>query len=61
MKSILKICSNQYHIRKIVFLYFLFKNDSDLLNESGFLKTDNNRLKLEFKIILMEQKEENLD
>ena len=34
--------------RKIV-LMFLIKNDEDLLKECGFLKSDINRLNLEFK------------
>ena len=47
--------------RKIVLLLFLIKNDSDLLKESGFLKSDINRLPLEFKNILLEQYEDKLD
>ena len=47
--------------RKIVLLLFLFKNDNDLLKESGFLKTDINRLNNEFKTILIQQNEEYLD
>ena len=47
--------------RKLVLLMFLNKNDFDLLNESGYLKNDNNCLNWEFKTILMEQNEENLD
>ena len=62
MKTILKICSNQYLIiEKKALLLFLFKNNSDLLNELGFLKSDINRLNEEFKNILMEENEENLD
>ena len=45
--------------RKTVLLIFLIKNDSDLLNECGLLKSDVNRLKKEFKNFLMEQNEEN--
>ena len=47
--------------RKIVLLMFLIKNDVDLLTECGFLKIDNNRLCLEFKIFLVEQIEDYLD
>ena len=47
--------------RKIVFLLFLFQNDEDLLKECGFLKNDVNSLKKEFKNILMEENEEDLD
>ena len=47
--------------RKIVLLIFLIKIDEDLLKECGFLKSDINRLNLEFKIVLMEQNEEYLD
>ena len=46
---------------KIVLLIFLIQNDDDLLRECGFLKSDINRLNKEFKTILMEQNEENLD
>ena len=41
----------------MVLLIFLIKNDSDLLNECGFLKNDINRLNLEIRNILMEQNE----
>ena len=44
--------------RKIVLLMFLIKNDSDLLNECGFLKNDISSLKKEFRNILLEQIEE---
>ena len=47
--------------RKIVLLIFLIKNDSDLLTECGFSENDINLLNLEFKNLLMEQHEENLD
>ena len=47
--------------RKIVLIIFLIPNDDDLLKESGFLKSDINRVKNEFKIILMEQNKEYLD
>ena len=33
--------------RKIVLLMFLIEIDADLLRECGFLKNDNNRLRLE--------------
>ena len=36
--------------RKIVLLFFLNKNDLDILKGCGFLKSDNIRLPLEFKI-----------
>ena len=35
--------------RKIVLTIFLIKNDNDLLKECGFLKSDFNRLKNEFR------------
>ena len=35
--------------RKIVLILNLFKNDGDLLNECGFLKSDINRLSLEIR------------
>ena len=47
--------------RKIVLLMFLYKNDIDLLHECAFLNIDINRLFAEFKILLIEQKEEYLD
>ena len=40
--------------RKIVLLIYIIKNDGDLLNECGLLKSDTNRLCLEFQIILMD-------
>ena len=45
--------------RKI--LMFSIKNDADLLNECGFLKSDFNSLCLEYKFVIMEQSEEYLD
>ena len=47
--------------RKIVLLIFLVQNDDDLLNQSGFLKGDIDRLNKEFKTISMEQNEVYLD
>ena len=47
--------------RKIVFLVFLIKIDTDLLKQCGFLKSDINRLDEEFKTNLIEQDEEYLD
>ena len=47
--------------RKKVLIKFLIKNDSDLLKECEFLKSDTNRLFLEVKSILLEQNEEYLD
>ena len=44
--------------RNIVLIIFLIKNDEDLLKECGSLKSDIDRLNLEFKNILMEQNEE---
>ena len=44
--------------RKIVFLFFLFKNDNDLLHEIGFSERDIDRLSLEFENILTEQHED---
>ena len=46
---------------KIVLIILLIQNDKDLLRECAFLKNDINRLKKEFKNILMEQNEEYLD
>ena len=43
--------------RKIVFLLILIKDDKSVLKECGFLKSDINRLNLEFKNILVEQNE----
>ena len=40
---------------------FIIENDSDLLQECGFLKSDNNRKHEGFKNILMEQNEDYLD
>ena len=40
---------------------FLIKNDVDVLEECGFLKSDINSLNKEFKDILIEQSEEHLD
>ena len=39
----------------------LIKNDADFLQECGFLKDDNIRQCLEFKKIIIEEIEENLD
>ena len=47
--------------RNIVFLIFLIKNDKDLLEECGFLKSHINRLCLEFRKILIEQNEDYSD
>ena len=47
--------------RKIVLLMFILKNDIDLLTESELLKSDFNRLRKEFKNILIEQNEELLN
>ena len=58
----LRTCLNLFLItEKKLIIIFLIKNDEDLLNECGYLKNGNNRLKLEFRIILMEQNEEYLD
>ena len=46
--------------RKIVLLKFLVKNDKDSITECGFLKDDNNRLRNEFKAILIEENDEYL-
>ena len=50
-----------YDYRKVVFLMFLIENDKYSLHEIGFSERDINRLYLEFKNILKEQHEENLD
>ena len=47
--------------KKIVILIFLIENDSDFLNECGFLKDDINELGKEFENILIEQNEEYLE
>ena len=47
--------------RIIVLLRFLIKNDAELLQECDYLRNDFNRLGSEFKIILTEQNENNLD
>ena len=47
--------------RKIVLLMFLIQNDKNLVHEIGFSAHDVNRLNLEFKYILIEQHEEDLD
>ena len=41
--------------RKKVLFIFVYKDDKNLLKECGFLKSDINRLNLEFKTILKEQ------
>ena len=46
--------------RKIVLLIFLIKNDSNFLQECGFLMSDINSLNKEFKNILTEQNDEYL-
>ena len=46
---------------KIVLLFFLVQNDKNLLKEIGFSEHDLNRLKLEFKNVLIEQYEDFLD
>ena len=55
-----KICSILFLITKVL-LKFLIQNDDDLLTESGFLKSDFNRLYKEYKTFLMEQNEEYLN
>ena len=47
--------------KNIVLLMFLIKNDVDFLYECGFLKGGINYLYKEFKNILLELNEENLD
>ena len=47
--------------RKLAILMFLIKNDEGLFLECGFFKNHINRLNKEFKNILIEQKEQNLD
>ena len=47
--------------RKIVLLFFIIENDKNLLKENGYGKRDINRSKLEFKNILIEQHEKNLE
>ena len=47
--------------RKVVLLVFVIKDDQKLLEEIGFGKSDFDQLSLEFKFILMEQKEDYLD
>ena len=47
--------------RKTVLFLFLFKNDKNLLLEIGFSERDFNRLNLEFKNNLIEQRDEYLD
>ena len=49
------------HYRKEVLITFLLKMDNDLIKERGFLESDNNRLCLEIKTILIEQNEEYLN
>ena len=49
------------HRKIVLFIKFLIKNCSDLVNEFGFLKNDIITLNLEIKNALMEQKEEYLD
>ena len=44
--------------KKIVLLIFLIQNDKNLLKEKGFSKNDINLLNLEFRSILIEQKED---
>ena len=47
--------------RKIALLKFSSQNDKDFLREVGFNERDINRLNSEFKNILIEEHEENLD
>ena len=47
--------------RKKVLLMFSIRNDNDLLTESGFLKSDINRLCREFKNVLIKPNEEYLN
>ena len=47
--------------KKIVLLMFVVKNDDNLLYECGFLKGDINFLYKEFKNILIEINEDDLD
>ena len=46
--------------RKIVLLIYIFQNDENLLREIGFSERDNYRLNLEYKNIIIEQREEYL-
>ena len=59
MKTILKIFLNLLNIT-VVLIFFLIKNDKDLLIEIGFNERDINRLNLKCKKILIEQHEEYL-
>ena len=47
--------------RKVGFLICLIQNDKKFIKEIGFSKNDINLLNLEFKCILIEGHEENLD
>ena len=47
--------------RKLVLLMFLVKNDDDFLEESGFLKSDFNRLYKQYKKNSLKQNEEYFD
>ena len=47
--------------KKIVLLLFLFQNDKNLLKEVGFSKKDINLLNFEFKNLILEGYEKNLD
>ena len=47
--------------RKVGLLIFFFQNDEDFLGEIGLSKRNINRLNLEFKNIILEQREHYLD
>ena len=61
MKTNFQTCPSLFLFIKEVLLKLLIKNDVDILEESGFLKSASNRLPLESKDIFLEQNEEYLD
>ena len=48
-------------LRKIVLLKFYIKNDVDFLHECGYLGNDSTRFCSEFKNMIIQQNEVNLD
>ena len=61
MKYFKGLLKSLWDYRQIVLFLFSIKNDVLLITECGFLKSDINCLRLEYKSFLLEQNEEYSD